>query len=176
MISAPPISFATAFACARARGLPRVPSRSGGSVIAASAAFVATAPLVEVGDVGALRGPGLRARVEAEELAQGADLYVRILAVGDSLDPDRGLVEEAVGDRARHLLDPLAIGGGEALPAGGVLGEHLRDDRIGPLAQSRDRRHHLLGAQPLLEPSQLGVEDPARTAGLRLPAGGILLD
>ena len=172
--SAPPSAFATAFAWARARALPRVPRRSG----RLSHASLRRRLLIEGGDVRALAGVGigLGAGVEAEELAERADLEIGVLAIGRALQTHRRLVQESVGDRVGEHLDPLAVGRRQALPAGRVLGEDLRDDRVGALPQSGDRRHHLLGAHPALEAAQLGVEDPAGAAGLRLAAGCVPLD
>src|SRR5215470_7962650 len=171
--SAPPISLATALACARARALPRVPRRSG-----RSATLAATSPLVEGRDVRALPGfdLGLGSGIEPEELAQHAHPEVGVIAVGGALEAHRRLVQEPVGDRPGEHLDALAVGRREALPARGVLRQYLRDDRVGPLAQAGHGGHDLLGSQPALEPGELGVEEAAGATRLGLAARGIALD
>ena len=112
---------------------------------------------------------GLGRRVEAEELAQGGDLRVGVLArrppasaaaVGSCRMPAR--------DRAGHRLDPLAVGvASRSLPAALVLGQDAAT-----ISSARSRSAATVGSTSS-EPSQRSkrassaVDDAARPAAPR---------
>ena len=86
-------------AWASARALPRVPSRSSltGRGRAARAALAEVArPRRRGASSGSVAG------VETEQLAQRRDLLVGVGLLGGALQPQRRLVQEPAGDRARH--------------------------------------------------------------------------
>ena len=85
-------------------------------------------------------------------------------------------MQELVDDLARQRLDRPALALGE--PAEPALGLRQlgRADRLGVLAQRRDRRHDVERCLPLPEPRRLGRDDRLRSLGLPAATGEALGD
>ena len=163
-----------ASAWASARALPRVPIRKRSpSALSLAARVGARAQLRSP----RRRCPRARSPASRPNSSRSArDLQVGVVLLGGALQPQRRLVQDPARDRARHRLDPLAVGLAEALPAALVLGQD---------AARRSRRRGSRSAATVgttsSEPSQRSKRASSASrmrsarARLGLAAGGVAL-
>ena len=97
----------------------------------------------------------------AHQLQRGVGAGLR-----EAAQADRGLVQEAVGDRAGERLDAHEVARRGGLPAAVVLGQHLRHDRVAVLAQRADGRQRIELAEPAGEAADLLLDDLLRSRNL----------
>ena len=71
-------------------------------------------------------------------------------------------MQQAAHHRARDRLDAREVARRGRLPAAGVLGEHLLDERVAVLAQRADRRQRVELAEPAREAVDLLLDDLLR--------------
>ncbi len=151
---------ATSPACASASALPRVPirisARDGG-------AGRGPPPASPIGSCGRLRPSS----PQREQLAH--ELQARVAAVlAEAAQADRRLVQQAAHHRSRDRLDAREVARGGRLPAPGVLGQHLLDDRR---RRARAARRSSAARRAGRASARSGGSPPRRS---RAPAGASL--
>src|SRR5262245_61209405 len=122
------------------------------------------------------RLPTLRSTVvvtEAEEVAGNLDVP-RALGGRRLLHAHDRHVEELVDDLRRQRLDGSPLAFGQALETALCLGQLAGADRLGPLAERRDRRHDVARRLPVAEPPGLVGRDRLCPLGFAPPAAHAL--
>ena len=170
-----PIASATVPAWIRASALPRVATLIGRVSRAAAAAPV----LVELGHLGVGRVDvdRLGAGVEPEQLAQRVDVDVRVLLARRPLDPQRRLVQQPAGDRARPSCAAAPRSASVRPSQRSAFSASVRST----ISSARRRRPAIVGvtsceASQVSKRSLLGREDRLGLARLDLAARGVALD